>query len=325
MRFGVLVGIISLGYWLLTGLTTPTSSAPPILFDAVWETINDNFYDPEFNGVDWVAAGEKYRPQVTQAESPAAAVALINQMLAELQTSHTHLYTTDEPAYYQLLGIFYPRLSGLRTQFQKTFPGGKVAYTGIGIVTQEQLGKTFIKAIFDGSPAAVAGLQVGDQVLGVAGQPFHPIQSFLDQAGQPVSILVQRSPDPNIQQEITVIPKQFDGITMFLEAMSDSVELIERGGQEIGYIHIWSYAGEQYQRQLEEELIYGRLREADALVLDLRDGWGGAPLTALYPYTARGPSITNIGRDGIATTYHSQWEKPVVMLVMKAVAALRRF
>jgi carboxyl-terminal processing protease len=36
----------------------------PELFEAVWQTINDNFYDPSFGGVDWKAARQKYQPEV---------------------------------------------------------------------------------------------------------------------------------------------------------------------------------------------------------------------------------------------------------------------
>ena len=49
----------------------------------------------------------------------------------------------------------------------------------ICIVTYEALDKTFVKAIFEGGPADRAGLQVGDQILGVDGQPFHPVESFV--------------------------------------------------------------------------------------------------------------------------------------------------
>jgi tricorn protease-like protein len=34
------------------------------LFDVVWQTINDNFYDPAFGGVDWKAIRQKYLPEV---------------------------------------------------------------------------------------------------------------------------------------------------------------------------------------------------------------------------------------------------------------------
>ncbi|HEY0171498.1 MAG TPA: hypothetical protein VGB98_10780 [Pyrinomonadaceae bacterium] len=32
----------------------------PELFQAVWQTINENFYDPNFGGVDWKAIRQKY-------------------------------------------------------------------------------------------------------------------------------------------------------------------------------------------------------------------------------------------------------------------------
>lgn len=311
----LLATFIGLCCWLSQGSISSVSSAQPALFDAVWNTVNENFYDPKFNGLDWAALKSQYQQRVAQASSRAEKATVINEMLDQLRTSHTHLYTADEPAYYQLLGIFYPRIRELRTGLQATFPDGKVQYEGIGIVTQRIQDQTFVKAILENSPAAKAGLTVGDQILSVAGQPFQPIQSFLGQANQPVSLQIQRTQDPNSQQKITVTPQRYDGMTMFLEAMSDSVQMVETDGKRIGYVHIWSYAGDQYQQKLEEEVIYGRLKDADALVLDLREGWGGAPLTALHLYTARGPSVTNIGRRGVASTYRSQWEKPVVMLV----------
>ncbi len=308
----VLIGLL-LG--VLHRLTVPAVSQQQGLFEAVWETVNDNFYDPDFNGVDWAAMAERYRPQVEAVESREEKAVLLNEMLGTLKTSHTHFYTPDEPAYYQLLGIFYPRVSEFEARLAEPFPEGKIHYAGIGIVTHEKAGNTFIKAVFEGSPAARAGLNVGDQILSVAGEPFHPIQSFLGKADQPVSLQVQPSLNTSSQKEITVTPKLYDGITMFLDVMDDSVEVIEKSGKQIGYVHIWSYAGDQYQEKLEDELFYGRLRDADALLLDLRDGWGGAPLTALNLYTARGPSLTSVGRDRTPITYRSQWNKPVVMLV----------
>ena len=307
--------LFSLGLWLLHSLQAPPTLAQPNLFEAVWQTVNENFYDPNFNGVDWAAVGERYRSAVAQAPSDAEKAVLLNQMLAELKTSHTQLYTPDEPAYYQLLGIFYPRLPELQRSLESTFPQGKVEYVEIGVFTRQKEGKTFVSAILEGSPAAAAGLKVGDEILSVEGQPFRPIESFADKAGVAVTLQVQPAADPTSQKAVAVIPQRYDGVTMFLEAMANSVAVIEKSGQRVGYVHIWSYAGDQYQEKLEEELTYGNLREADTLVLDLREGWGGAPLTALHPFTARGPSVTNIGRNGETWSYQSHWEKPVVMLV----------
>ncbi len=311
----LIVLCLGLSCWLGYGLLSPSPSVPTDLFEAVWQTVNEHFYDPNFNGRDWEKLGQQYRQPVAEAPSRGAKTALINEMLGQLNTSHTHLYTADEPAYYQLLGIFYPRLSSLRRQLRQTFPDGKVRYADIGLVTRQSQGQTFVKAILEGSPAAAAGLHVGDQILNAAGLPYDPVPLFRDQVNQPTTLLVQKTPDRSSRQAVSVTPKLYDSGTMFLEAMDKSVQMLNRSGQQIGYIHVWSYAGDQYQQQLEEELIYGRLKDTDALVLDLREGWGGSPLTALHPFTARGPSITNIDREGKAATHSGQWQKPVIMLV----------
>ncbi|MEH2214573.1 hypothetical protein [Nostoc sp.] len=56
-------------------------------------------------------------------------------MLSQLKSFHTRFYTQDEPAYYQLLGIFLPQNSDLNKQLKKFFPQGKFEYTEIGLFT----------------------------------------------------------------------------------------------------------------------------------------------------------------------------------------------
>jgi carboxyl-terminal processing protease len=291
----------------------------------VWQEVDENFFDPKFNGVDWKQKREEYQSRVKQAQSIEEASGVINQMLSELNTSHTRFYNKLEPAYYQLLGIFDSR--GFRKEINKVFPDGKIDYPGIGIFTKDINGKTFITAILDGSPAAKAGLKVGDAVMAVDGKPYQPIQSFTNKADQQVKLSIQRTADSKSPEEITVVPKNLDPNTLFLEAMRTSVKIIERGNavrtssgaesdrKKIGYVHIWSYAGDQYQQLLVNEIAYGKLSDADALILDLRDGWGGADPNYLNIFTEKVPVLTRIGRDGVKRELDFQWRKPVVMLV----------
>ncbi|HEY9819767.1 MAG TPA: S41 family peptidase [Candidatus Sericytochromatia bacterium] len=291
----------------------------------VWQKVDENFFDPKFNGVDWKQKREEYQSRVKQAQSIEEASGVINQMLSELNTSHTRFYNKLEPAYYQLLGIFDSR--GFRKEINKVFPDGKIDYPGIGIFTKDINGKTFITAILDGSPAAKAGLKVGDAVMAVDGKPYQPIQSFTNKADQQVKLSIQRTADSKSPEEITVVPKNLDPNTLFLEAMRTSVKIIERGNavrtssgaesdrKKIGYVHIWSYAGDQYQQLLVNEIAYGKLSDADALILDLRDGWGGADPNYLNIFTEKVPVLTRIGRDGVKRELDFQWRKPVVMLV----------
>ena len=71
----------------------------------------------------------------------------------------------------------------------------------------------------------------------------------------------------------------------------------------------------QYQQLLERELSSGKLRDADALVWDLRDGWGGAEAEYLHLFTGRAPITTLINRDGRKSVANVSWRKPVAMLV----------
>ncbi len=289
------------------------SQSPPSTFEQVWQTVNEAFYDSNFNGIDWVAAKEAYEPLAAQTQSKAELAQVINQMLSKLDTSHTHFYTSEDPAYYQLLGIFLTLIPELQPQVEDFLLDGKPQYSGIGIFTEELEGNTFIKAILDDSPAARAGLLVGDQILSVDRQPFHPINSFLDKAGQPVELAVQHS--IGNQTDVTVTPQMLDGTTMFSDAMKASVEVIERENKTIGYVHLWSYAGEAIHKQLTAELFYGQLKDVDSFVLDLRDGWGGATASYLNIYTPENLTTTGTARDYPPSTANSAWSKPVVMLV----------
>src|SRR5437764_21813 len=58
------------------------------VFNAVWQTVNDNFYDPNFAGVDWRAVRERYRPQVTKIRNDNEFYELMRKMLKELPVSH---------------------------------------------------------------------------------------------------------------------------------------------------------------------------------------------------------------------------------------------
>jgi carboxyl-terminal processing protease len=281
------------------------------VFESVWSTVQENFFDPNFNGVDWEKKRSQYRPLAKQAKSTEELAKVINQMLKELNTSHTRFYTQNEPEYYQIAGIFR---DFLLKDLKRFLPNEKLAYTGIGIYTEELDKQTFIKAIINGSPGEKAGLKIGDRLISVDGKPFQAIQSFVGKANQEVVMTIQRQANTS-PQEIIVVPKVFNPATMFLDAVKDSVEVIEKEDKKIGYIHIWSYADPQYQEQLETELIYDRLKDTDALVWDLRDGWGGAQPNYLNIFTAPTPTITTIFRDGVARDNQMQWQKPVVMLV----------
>jgi carboxyl-terminal processing protease len=282
-------------------------------FDWVWRTVRENFYDPTFNEVDWEAAKTKYQARVERARSREERAAIINEMLAGLRTSHTRFYTPDTPEYFQLLGLFLPLNDWLAKKTASVLTDGKALYPGIGIFTEVVNGQPFVRGVFEGLPAHKAGILLGDRIVSVDGAPFHPVRSLEGKTQRTVSVVVERS--AGVNRTLRVTPQLLDGATMFVDAMESSVEVANLDGKKVGYIHAWSYAGKTYQEVLEEQLLFGKLKDADALVLDVRDGLGGASPSNLNIFTQRCLSWTAKPRAGEPISFHSCWPKPVVLLV----------
>jgi carboxyl-terminal processing protease len=298
----------SLGQTAANAVAQPASDGR--VFDEAWRLIRDNFYKRDL-AIDWERIKQSLRPDYDRAKSPEERTAVINRMLDRLGASHTRLYTKANPAYYQLMDIF---AQGLRQELPRLFPGGKVVYPGIGIFTRDLSGKVFVSGLLEGLPGAQAGLLVGDEILSADGQPFAAVESFRSKVGKPVELRIRRSPDA-APMVVTVKPELIQPNEAFLTAQRRSARLIEVAGKRIGYIKIWSYAGRQYQEALAEELASGKLKDADAVIWDLRDGWGGAQPSYLDIFNPRGPVMTLKDRDGEEDVVNFRWRKPVTLLI----------
>ena len=283
-------------------------------FDEVWETVRDHFYDPRLHGLDWQAVRARYRPQAASARSREELARVVNAMLAELGASHTRYYTPEEPAYFQLADIFSDALR--RRGLQRVFPTGEVSYPGIGVFTQaDDRGRTFITGVVEGAPAHQAGLLLGDEILSVDDRPFRPVESFRGKAGVAVPLWIRRAPG-DAPRAISVVPAELRPNAMFLRGLEASARIVAAGSSaRIGYVHVWSYAGHRYQSALEELIADGPLRDADALIWDLRDGWGGAQPEYLDLFNRRAPTMQVTNRYGGTGLVGVKWRKPVAMLI----------
>jgi carboxyl-terminal processing protease len=279
------------------------------VFDEAWNTVRDNFYDRTMRGLDWDKVKERHRPQYTAAKTDKDRSAAINAMLAELRASHMFHFTRDEPAYYQLLGIFQ---YGVREGIKKHLDGD-IKYPGIGIFSRDIDGKTFVSGIVAGLPGDKAGLKTGDEIISVAGKPFEPVRSFRGKIGDKLAMKVRRDRDgPEIDVEIQ--PTWIDAPDAFEAAIADGARVIEAGGKRLGYVRIWSYAGQRYQNALANILATGKLKDVDALIWDLRDGWGGAQPEYLDIFNARAPDMTFTDRKGDPEFASFKWRRPAIIL-----------
>ncbi|MBN1904620.1 MAG: hypothetical protein JW927_05940 [Deltaproteobacteria bacterium] len=129
------------------------------VFDKVWNLVNDKYYDPTFNGKDWVALGEKYRADALAAKDNKALYRTINKMLGELGGSHLRASMTG-----RFEDMYKDYVEPISTGFMWQ------AYEGKAVVTQ----------VFPESLAEKAGVQRGWILDKIKGTP--PIDGKLDTA-----------------------------------------------------------------------------------------------------------------------------------------------
>jgi carboxyl-terminal processing protease len=291
--------------------TSQAVSARIAMFEEVWRTVRDRFYDPHLHGLDWSAVREHYLPDATRASSEEALASVINSMLSELHASHTRYYTPYEPEYYQLSDIFAGALR--RRGLERAFPSGRISYPGIGVLSRlDMQGRTMVTGVIEGTPAQQAGLLAGDVIVVADGAPFQPVQSFRDKIGKEVVLGLRRA---GAFMQISVTPVDIEPNKMFLDGLKASARIIRANGRSIGYVHVWCYAGSVYQRTLEHLLSQTPLNDADALIWDLRDGWGGAIPGYLDLFNTRAPTMQVTDRNGASELENVKWRKPVAMLV----------
>ena len=282
-------------------------------FEDVWRLVRDRFYDPGLNGLDWSAMRELYAPKAEDAASREELASVINAMLAKLGASHTRYYTADEPAFYQLADIFRGALE--HRGLERIFAKGEVSYPGVGVFTHSDAdGRTFVTGVIEGAPAEKAGLLLGDEIVSADGRPFRPVASFRDRVGASVPLAIRRSRG-DTPLTIAVVPADLHPNDMFLQGLKSSARLVMSGGARIGYAHVWSYAGRMYQSALEDLISEGPLREAEALIWDLRDGGGGAQPQYLDLFNPRAPTMQVKDRNGETGFVDTKWRKPVAALI----------
>ncbi len=276
------------------------------VFDEVTTAVSDEFWDRHFGGVDWKDTAAGFRERAVKASSHDEFAEVINEMLANLKTSHTYFFPTTNPKHFQLLGIFQTLVPDSHSE--------RFTFDGIGIDTKTIDGRVFVSSVFEGLPADQAGLRFGDEIVAIDSMPFHPIGSFYGKSQQEVDVSIRR--EKNGQPEsIQVRVASLDGRTMFEDALENSARIIERGDRKIGYVHVWSYAGAKYHERLVQLVLWGKLSACDALIVDLRDGWGGASLDYVNLFQKPLVEVESHRRDGETSNYSGVWGKPVALLI----------
>ena len=129
-------------------------------FDAVWTIVRDTHFDKTFNGVDWEAARQEFRPKAAAASSTGELRAVIHGMLGRLGQSHFSLIPSS-------VGHDEPGAVGSAT------PGFDIRIVGRDVL---------VTRVEPGSGASTAGIRPGWRLSAVGGRPVAEVLNRVEEA-----------------------------------------------------------------------------------------------------------------------------------------------
>jgi carboxyl-terminal processing protease len=231
------------------------------VFEEVWEEIDEKYYDPNFNGVNWREVRDRYRPLVDAARTDDDFYRLLKRMVGELRDAHTRFHT--------------PRERREREQLQGV---------GAGLSIYEVEGKPVVLSVEPDSEAARAGVEPGMVVLTIDGKPVQEriAAAQSDSAGssseRAVRLRVYRrvlAGEPGTS--LTLGLMRADGAALNVTLARRTVSESARVSHQVlpsgyGYIklNLWkSPIHKEFKSALE------KLRQTPGLIVDLRGNPGG--------------------------------------------------
>jgi tricorn protease len=229
------------------------------MYHEAWRLMRDNFWRADMGGVDWPAAGDRYRPLLDRIGCADDLYDVLRELQGETRTSHTGvLPPAGDPAPAQgLLGADVEPAGDGTWRIARILPG-ESSVTGAG------------------SPLAGPGVAAapGDLIIAVDGRPVDPDLGpsalLAGMAGQPVELTLRRG---GSDRRAIVVPLASEHATRYYDLVARQRAAVRAAsGGRLGYLHLpdvmaagWA---EFYRDQSSE---FGR----DGLIVDLRDCQGG--------------------------------------------------
>lgn len=272
--------------------------------DNVDDLVCKHLYSKKLAQTAWKDSVKKNREAILNSKTLRDLGKTMGAAIADLKSSHCSFVTINDEMYHFLHALF--------SDFNKTLTRGKIDCVGFA-TGGAPFDEKQIRYILDGSPAAKAGLQIGDKILKVNGHPFVGYVNFLGSAGKNNTLSIDRKGEI---KSVTIKPIMEDMYSAYTDAMKKSVRIEQVDGKKIGYIHVWSGGRRSFEAL--DEIMEDKLAHTDGLLFDIRDGYGGNSLNDLdrfYRPPKAYPEFKTVDRNGKKSTSRYYYDKPIVAII----------
>jgi Tol biopolymer transport system component len=244
------------------------------LFTLMWRELRDNFFDEKMNGVDWNAVHDEYAPLVQGAQTSDEFTRLMNEMVGELNASH----------------------SGVRG------PAGAASSTGrLGVRFDaneyERSGRLRISEIIPLGPVAlVTKIAMGDYLVAIDGAPLSA-RTNIDELlayriGKQTTLSVASSADAK-PRVVTVLPVSTNtekGLLYRAWVEQSRAYVARASGGRLGYVHMPDMSEASLQRFYAD--LDAQNQANDGVVIDIRNNNGGFVNAYALDVLTRAPYLT---------------------------------
>jgi len=275
--------------------------------------VSKDFFDQNVRTTTWSDAYKEVQNKLAQRKAAltmAELSTILNRALQSLKTSHCQFVSQNDESFYFLHSLFAtinPAFRHGQNSWAHPIACTGLATGGCGYAAEQ------VRYVLDGSPAAKAGLVIGDYIKQVDGRPYTGYLNFLGKEGRQLTLEIERASSG--KKQLTITPVKKDLYQLYVDATRASKEKIKVAGRTIGYIHLW--AGGSASAEAVSDILTTDLKDVDGLVYDLRDGYGGASLNDLdlfYRPAAAYPDCLS-KKDGKTNIDRMYFDKPMVVLI----------
>ncbi len=233
------------------------------IFEQAWAIVNVNYVRDNFNGMDWDAIHDEYLPWAEGVTSSEELHQLLAELIGELNDSHSR---------------FVPP-TRMEAEFGVGQGGEALPFSGIevwpGPGREDQYFTAWNVCLF--SPAASAGIERGDIILAVDGQPLERGPEgftreqvrmvYFGTGGDSVTLTVQSGPDEEAR-DVDVLLGGAGGCDDW------RYEIVNESPR-IGYIRVVDFDGDAATNILNAIRDMEEPASLDGLILDVRHNPGG--------------------------------------------------